>query len=81
MRIVNMAEDKAAQEFADKARADFVANPHHRTYGDDNPTAGELLAFRWNACCVLVVRLDEGYEPRLFDGPSMKPGVPIPVTP
>lgn len=66
MRIVNIAQDQAGAEFAGKAASAMAANPKLYTWAEGDPTAGELLAIRWNSFTVLVVRLDECCDVSLY---------------
>lgn len=62
--ISTTAEQVEAElAFARKAAAHFAVHDLHSSYGDLKP--GSLLALRWGLGndCVLVVRLDENFEP------------------
>lgn len=66
MRIVQIEEEKDRAEFAERAAHHFNENRWAYTYASGDPKAGELLAFRWNSENVLVVRLDESFEPSVY---------------
>lgn len=71
-RIVYVSEDRRIHEFAERATKMMQEHPYMRTYSEDekqNQTEilpGDLLAIRWNACTVLVLKVDEGFNPLLF---------------
>jgi hypothetical protein len=81
MRIVYHNAEISAAEFARKAAEYFKENPRCYTYADRDPTPGEFFAIRWNPYTVLVVRLDEDWDPACYplaqwkmdDLPPLKP--------
>lgn len=66
MKIINIANEKKNAEFAEKAANHFRNNAQSYTYADDDPTAGELMAIRWNPFTVLIIRLSDDFEPRAY---------------
>lgn len=62
-RMVYLSEEEAQIEFAKKAAEDFAKFPDHCTYGELGP--GSYLAMRhgMGGDCVLVLKLDENFEP------------------
>lgn len=65
MKMIYMSEDEEVREFAKKAAMFFAKHEGHRTYANGPVEAGCLLAMRWGLGddCVVVVRLDEDFEP------------------
>ena len=66
MRIVYPEQEAKDYEFAKRAILYFSQNNKAFTYADSDPTAGELLAIRWNPYTVLVVRLCEDFDPACY---------------
>lgn len=66
MTIIDISRDKEAADFAQKAAEDFRDHPNHYTYAEGDPKAGEFFAIRWNSFTVLVVRLHEDEQVRLY---------------
>lgn len=66
MKVINLTQMKASEAFARKAAEHFKSHPTHYTYSEGDPKAGELFAVRWNDFTVLVVKLDEAYEPECW---------------
>lgn len=65
MRIVDISADREAASFADRARRAFDANLKLQQWTDDDIAPDTWLALRWNACTVLVLRIET--TPLLFD--------------
>jgi hypothetical protein len=67
-RMTTFSEENELTEFAKKAANNFEENPDHATYSVKYPAPGELLAIRWGMGndCVLVLKLDEYFEPVIF---------------
>lgn len=65
-RMTSIASEESLVAFAAMVAARFAADPRLATLGDLKP--GSLLAIRWGLGddCVLVVRLDEEFEPVNF---------------
>ena len=65
MRMTTRADELEQLAFAEKAAADFKANPKHYSYTDGAIKPGALLALRWGLGedCVLVLKLDDSHEP------------------
>ena len=63
MRGTTLAAVDAEREFAVKAAQHFTEHPEHSSFGDIEK--GGLIALRWGLGddCVLILKLDEGYEP------------------
>lgn len=66
MRVVNIASDQKVHDFAKKAAEEFAAHPTYYTYAESDPKPGELFAIRWNSYTVLVLRLDDDFEPACY---------------
>ncbi len=66
MKVVNLTQIRASEAFVRKAAEHFNSHPSHYTYSEGDPKAGELFAVRWNAFTVLLVKLDEGFEPECW---------------
>lgn len=66
MRIISIHQNKEEEGFAQKAIEAMRDNPKLYTYAEGDPSAGRLLAIRWNPFTVLVVKLDEAHEPALY---------------
>lgn len=66
MKVVYTSELDEQREFVDKAAKAFSMDPKWRTYGDIEP--GSYFAVRWGGGndCVLLLRLDEYFEPIIF---------------
>lgn len=66
MRMTRAADELALADFAKKAAQAFAKEPRMCTFGSVTP--GSLFALRWGAGddCVLVVKLDEDFEPVNF---------------
>jgi hypothetical protein len=67
-RMTTEAETMEVLEFAKKAARKFKKNPSFVTYTEHLPVPGCLLAMRWGMGedCVLVIKLDESFEPVNF---------------
>ena len=65
MRMTCLSEEKEIQEFAQRAARHFEENPQHRSYSDREINPGCLLAMKWGGGddCVLVLKLDDFFEP------------------
>ena len=65
MRMTYLSEEKELQEFAIRAAKHFEENQQHRSYSDKEIEPGCLLAMKWGCGddCVLVLKLDEFFEP------------------
>lgn len=65
MRIIYLSEEKEIQGFAQRAARYFEENPQHRSYSDREINPGCLLAMKWGRWdnCVLVLKLDDFFEP------------------
>jgi len=63
MRMTTLQEEMDIRNFAAEAACHFKDHPEHRTYGDEFPEPGSLLALRWGGLddCVLVVKLDPDF--------------------
>jgi hypothetical protein len=61
--MVYLSDEEDRNEFAKRAAQDFAKFPDHSTFGDVKP--GSYLALRWGMGedCVLVLKLDENFEP------------------
>lgn len=70
MRGTTIQAERDLADFAAEAACHFKDHPEHRTYGDDFPTPGSLLALRWGLGddCVLVVKLDDTFQAVNFHG-------------
>jgi hypothetical protein len=68
MRQVRPDTVRAELAFAEKAAAWFSEHPEHRSYTDGYIEPGCLLALRWGLGndCVLVMKLDEFFEPTIY---------------
>jgi hypothetical protein len=68
--MVRLDEDAEVDDFAKRAAACFEASPHAATYTTWDVAEGCLMGVRWGAGndCVLVVRLDAGFEPTCYQG-------------
>lgn len=67
-RMTTIDDDRALCSFAECAAAAMAKDTNIATYSDGNPTSGGFLAIRWGLGndCVLVVRLDDDFEPVNF---------------
>lgn len=65
MRMTRIDSEKERSEFACRAANHFSKNPHHFTYTDKEIEADAFLAIRFGMDydCVVVVKLDEFFEP------------------
>jgi hypothetical protein len=66
MRIVNIPEDDEVRDFAKKAAMFFAKHEKYYTFSYlGKIEAGELFAVRFGLDddCVVVFRIDEGFEP------------------
>ena len=65
MRMTTRGDELDQLAFAEKAAADFKANPKHWTFTDGAIKPGALFAVRWGLGedCVLVLKLDDSHEP------------------
>jgi hypothetical protein len=63
MRMISLSSQEEELLFARESAKDFKEHPEHCTYG--NIEKGGFLALRWGMGndCVLVLKLDEYYEP------------------
>jgi len=68
MRMTSMKETTEVLEFAKAAAKKFAENQNYTTFTTGPMEPGVLLAIRWGMGddCVLVVRLDEFFEPVNF---------------
>ena len=70
MRMTNIHEERAQQDFAERAAAAFKSDPNMRTYDEvpGDPEPGQLFAVRWGVAgqAVLVVKLDDCHEPTVY---------------
>jgi hypothetical protein len=66
MRIVFTHREKENEAFAAKAADWFKNNPKCYTYAEGDPKPGCLFAIRWNPYTVLIVKLDEEFEPLCY---------------
>lgn len=68
MRMVYLLNQEEEVLFAKKSAKDFKEHPEHCTYG--SVEKGSFLALRWGLGndCVLVLKLDEYYEPTNYQG-------------
>lgn len=76
MKHVNLSERKLEEEFALKAADWFSKNEKGATFSINGEiVSGEYLALRWGLDndCVLVVKLDEYYEPQNYGNIIKKP--------
>lgn len=74
MRIINITNEKENAEFAEKAANHFRAHAQSFTYADGDPTAGELMAIRWNPFTVLIIQLSADFCPLLYPTAQFFPG-------
>lgn len=67
-RVVFADQERDVIAFAERAALFFEEDPKHWTFTDDDVAGGELFAVRWGMHdrAVLVFRLDDGFEPRIF---------------
>jgi len=67
-KMTTLQEHVALSEFAERAARSMENNKDIYTYSDGQPAPGQLLALRWGLGndCVLVVRLDDDFEPVNF---------------
>lgn len=66
MKVMDLTQIRANEAFARKATDHFTAHPSHYTYAEGDPQPGELLAIRWNDFTVLIVKLDESFQPECW---------------
>jgi hypothetical protein len=66
MRVVSPNLDAEELAFAKLAAEKMRDNPRWYTFAEDDPEPGGLLAIRWNAFTVLVVRIDGESMPALY---------------
>lgn len=66
MKLINIHDQHAAEQFAREAAEHFADNPKHYVFSREEPAAGAMLAVRWNRATVLVCKLDDGVEPTLY---------------
>ena len=66
--MVNVSREQEAAIFAKLAAAYFKNDPHAYTFdgGDDEPSAGKLMAIRWNDFTVLVLQVAEEFPVSLY---------------
>lgn len=66
MRMTYVSQELDRVEFAKKAAEYFAKDPKNRSYGELTP--GSLIGIRWGMGddCVLVLKLDEDFEPVNF---------------
>lgn len=67
-QMTTIQQHRELADFAEMAAKAFASNEQMATFSKGLPTAGDLLALRWGLGndCVLVVRLDENFEPVNF---------------
>ena len=65
MRMVKVEEEMEQIRFAEKAARYFALRPPAYAYSDGEFSPGSLLALRYglNSDCVLVLKLDDKFEP------------------
>lgn len=66
MRIVRLEEEEEYTKFVEAAGACFRQDPLKQTYAEGDPRCDSLLAIRWNEATILVVKIDQIEEPRLY---------------
>ena len=68
MRMIRISEEREIENFARMAAEKFEENGELYSLSVCNPEAGGYLALRWGSRddCVLVVKLDELFEPRVY---------------
>lgn len=87
MRLINVHEERDCENFAREAAEHFATHPTNYTYarGEEKTQSdilpGELLAIRWNPWTVLVVRVSDHGEPRLYPTDQMNVGKLPPLQP
>lgn len=66
MYHTNVGHEEELLDFIKAAAKNFQENPAHKIYGNIKP--GEYAALRWGLGndCVLVFKLDEDFEPRIY---------------
>jgi hypothetical protein len=68
VRLVNITEDAAALAMARKAGETFKGRDRAYTESQsEDPKAGEFFMVRWTPFSVLVVKLEEAFEPRVYE--------------
>jgi isopentenyl phosphate kinase len=78
-RLVMPGQEESARRFAEAAAKSFTEHPEFHSFSD-----GEidplLLALRWGVSgqAVLVVQLDEGFQPVIYGDVVPKPGEAAP---
>ena len=75
MRLINPNQEKEAFEFAERAARAFLDDEKMCSYTDDgNIERGQYLALRWGLDngCVLVLKIDDGFEPRVYEQMAQK---------
>lgn len=68
MRMTRIEQAVDETDFAQEAAEAFAGDPGMATYSDGDIEAGCLLAIRWGLRndCVMVVRLDDAYDPTVY---------------
>jgi hypothetical protein len=67
MKLVNINTQQEAEDFARLSATSFDSFPKTYVYtAGDDPECGEYMAIRWNDHALLVVRLDESFEPAIY---------------
>jgi hypothetical protein len=66
MKIMSFSRIQESREFAKRAAEHFLENQKSYTFAESDPEPGGLFAIRWNSFTVLVVKLDETFEPECW---------------
>ena len=68
MKMTTFAAESEVVSFAREAVECFTLDPRMTTFSLSSIKKGCMLALKWglNDDCVLVVKLDEGFEPVVF---------------
>lgn len=69
MKVIKLQNEQEVIEFAKRAAAKFAASYDTlQTYTDDEIQEGCLLAIRWNPVMVVVIKVDDRFEPLMIEG-------------
>jgi len=66
MRLISIDKDAKHTDFARKATEWFNDHPQHYTFAEGDPEKGELFAVRWSTISVLVIQIDQDFEPLIY---------------
>lgn len=66
MKIIYISQEQENAKFAELAANEFKKNAKLYTFAESDPKPGKLMAIRWNPFTVLIIKLDEEYEPLAY---------------